>query len=338
MKKQATNNTTLGNAYITSGSCYQKLAIDTAKIMNAPFLPVETKTFSNSERYVRFNESVRGKHIFIIQSLIATQGSSVNDYLMELILLIDAAKRSSASEITVIIPYFAYSRQDRKARGREPISSAILSQIIQQAGANRIVSVDLHSPQIQASFSGPFDHLVAESLICDALEKQMKSKNKMSYVVVSPDVGGSKTAETFANRLGIDVVVMTKKRDRNNPSKIVHSSSVPGIKDRVCIVIDDMIDTAGTLVSAINIMKKSGAKQILACTTHGIFSGEACERLKSSPIDKLFSTDTLPQNSIKEVMGNRFKLIPIAPLLGEALRRVASGESVSYIFHDNNYK
>lgn len=327
----------VSNIYLASGSSHQDLASLTAKSMGITLGDVERRMFPNTELYVRYGESVRGKHVFAIQSLAAVDGRSVNDSFMELMIMVDAAKRASASEITVVAPYMAYGRQDRKAKGREPISAATVIRGLQSAGADRIVSIDMHSAQTQATFNGPFDHLTAEPLLQAALKKRVKA-DPSKFVVVSPDGGRAKVAEEYANELGVPVVHMTKSRDKQDSSKIKRPESLDGVSGLICLMIDDMIDTAGTLVSAAETLKRSGAASIVACATHGLFSDPALERLKNSPIDSLIVTNSVPQGHAKRALGKRLEVLSIAPLLGMTLLEVATRGSVSKIFNDRNYQ
>jgi ribose-phosphate pyrophosphokinase len=323
--------------FIATGSTHPELAEATAKSMGLSMGLVERKQFPNTEQYVRYGDSVRGDHVFIFQSLAAAGGRSVNDSLMELILMVDAAKRSSALEITVVAPYLAYSRQDRKARGREPISAATVIRMLQSAGADRLVSVDMHSPQTQATFNGPFDHLTAEPLIRSALKLRVGT-NYEEFVVVSPDGGRAKAAEHYAGHLNIDVVHMPKARDRLDSSKVVRPAYMQGVEGRTCLLIDDMIDTAGTLVSAAATLKDSGARRIVVCASHALFSPPALQRLKDAPIDEVIVTNTVPLIEAKEVLGERLSILSIAPLIGRALSEIATHGSVSKIFNDRNHQ
>ncbi|TAL14113.1 ribose-phosphate diphosphokinase [Patescibacteria group bacterium] len=322
--------------YLASGSTHVELAEQTSHEMGVELGNVERKMFPNTELYIRYGDSVRGKHVFIIQSLAAVSGRSVNDSFMETLIMVDAAKRASASEITVVVPYLAYGRQDRKARGREPISAATVIRSLQSAGADRIVSVDMHSAQTQATFNGPFDHLTAETIIQEALEKRV-GDNTDKFVVVSPDGGRAKVAEDYAQELGVNVVHMTKARDRHDPSKITRPETIAGVEGMTCMLIDDIIDTAGTLVSAAETLKRSGAARIITCATHGIFSGPALERLKAAPIDEIIVTNTVPVDNAVEVLGDKLEVLSIAPILAQTLVEIATRGSVSKIFNDRNY-
>lgn len=326
------------NILIASGSTHPALAEQIAKAMDVELGVVERRRFPNTEQYVRYGESVRGDHVFIVQALAATGSLSVNDSLIELVLMVDAAKRASASEITVVAPYLAYSRQDRKARGREPISAAVVIRILQSAGADRLVSVDMHSSQTQATFNGPFDHLTAEPLIRHALDTIVKTGDANDFVVVSPDGGRAKSAEQYALALNVEVVHMPKSRDRNDSRKIVRPANLAGVDGKICFLIDDMIDTAGTLVSAAETLRNSGASRVIVCATHGLFSSPALERLQDAAIDEIIVTDTVPMDDAIKVLGNKLRILPCAPLLGRALSEIATCGSVSDLFNDRNHQ
>lgn len=321
--------------YLASGGAHFALAHDIAELMGVRLGNVERKRFANSERYVRYGESVRGSHVFIIQSLGVTDEYSVNDSLVELMLLVDAARRASASEITVVAPYLAYSRQDRKARGREPISAAAVVKALQCMGADRLVSVDMHSAQTQGTFNGPFDHLTAEPLLRAALRQRVRGSHD-SYVVVSPDSGRAKIAAEYAEDLQLDVVHMPKSRERGNSSKVIHPSNIPGVQGRRCLLIDDMIDTAGTLVSAAQALKTSGAEHVTVAATHGLFSDPALERLLNGPVDDIIVTDTVPITNARSLLGGKLEVLSCAPVISRALSEIATGGSVSRLFNDHN--
>jgi ribose-phosphate pyrophosphokinase len=322
--------------YLASGSTHPELARAVAAFTGLELRQVELRRFPNTEQYVRYGESVRGKHVFILQTLAVADGRSVNDSLVELMLLVDAAKRASAAEITVITPYLAYSRQDRKARGREPISAAAVIKTLACMGAHRIVSVDMHSAQTQATFDGPFDHITAEPLIRVAMEHLVKANPQC--VIVSPDGGRAKASEDFAEALGVGLVYMPKAREHGNSSNIIRPKSVAGVKGRECLMIDDMIDTAGTLVSAAEVLHRSGAKRIVVAATHGLLSHPALERLQQSPIDQIIVTDTVPQDAALAALGDKLTVLSCAPLIGRTISEIATGGSVSQLFNDRNYR
>lgn len=325
--------------YVVSGSVHPELAKETARLMGTTLGPLNTKRFANSELYVQYADSVRNKHVIIIQTFAADaeRGISVNDAVMETILLIDAARRSSAREITVVIPYLGYSRQDRKAKGREPISAAIVTRMLEVAGAHRLVTIDVHSPQIQGTFQGPFDHLIAGGLILDELKDYMKKHPKEEFAVVSPDTGRAKAAERFADDLGVRLRHLQKTRDRHDPANILRPKNLQGVEGRVCFMTDDMIDTAGTLITAAQTLRDSGAKAVIACATHAILSDPAIERLQTGVIDQLIVTDTVPIEHARKALNGRLTVLPAAPLIAQALHQIIVGGSVSELFGGKNY-
>ena len=322
---------------IVSGGVYPELAEKIATSLNSQLVDIELKRFASGERYVRFRESVRGRHLFVVQSFAESNGYSLNDALMEVLLIVDAAKRSSVGEITVVFPIFPYARQDRRALSREPISVAVVIRTLESMGVDRIISVDLHSPQTQAVFSRPFDHLIAQPTILAEMKKVIRGK-KEHFVVVSPDAGRAKESEFYAQELGVDLVHMPKSRNRHDSAKIHRPAKLEGVLGKSCILIDDMIDTGGTLITAADVLKRSGANDIIVCATHGILSGSAVEKIRESAIDRLYLVDTLPQYTAKKVLGEKLHILSVAPLIAESLRRVASGDSLFDIFDGRNYK
>jgi len=322
--------------YLATGQTHSHLAVSTATYMGITLHEDELKTFPSGERYFRFGKSVRGKHVLLVQSLASTDQGSVNDSLMELMLMVDAARRGSAQEITVVTPYMAYMRQDRKAKGREPISAATVINMLQGVGAHRLVSVDMHSAQTQAVFDGPFDHLTAEGLIRNTLMERI-GKDKDAYAIVSPDGGRAKIAEHYADTLDVDVIHVPKSRSRKDSSIISRPDVVPGIEGKTAILIDDLIDTAGTLISAAETLKNSGANGVIAAATHGLFSGPALERLPDSAITELIVTDTIPMDHATHALGKQLTVLPCAPMLAAALSAIITGKSVSRQFQGRNY-
>lgn len=325
----------INKVYLTSGSVHKGLAKDIAQQMGVELHHDEIKVFPSGERYFRYADSVRGKHVLIVQSLVASESGSVNDALLELVLIIDAARRASAREITVAMPYMAYMRQDRKAIGREPISAAAVINMLQATGADRLVSVDMHSAQTQAVFDGPFDHLTAEGIIRQALQDRVDADPE-SYIVVSPDGGRAKTSEIYAEALNIDVAHMPKKRDKQNGG-VTHPDFIEDVQDKNCILIDDMIDTAGTIVSAANTLHQSGAKSVIVAATHGVLSDPATERLAGSSITELILTDTMPMEGFKAALGDKLSVIPTAPIIASSLEAIVSRDSLLQIFDGRNY-
>lgn len=326
-----------GGITLVSGFAHQGLAKDIAAQLGLELGEIEDKIHPNGEIYSRFKESVRGKHVFIIQSHVATNTTTINDAIMEQALLIDAARSSSAAEITVICPHLAYMRQDRKSRGREPIGSRVLIDLLATSGADRIVAIDIHAPQAQAIFRGPFDHLTAQRALEVAIKAELGGYNNDECVVVAPDAGAAKLAQSHSRHLDMDILHMAKQRSRGDSQKIQRDENVPEANGKVCLVFDDMIDTAGTLVSAIEALKNSGAKAVYVGASHGIFSGPALDRLKDAPIDKLFVTDTFPQEHAKEVLGDKLGIVSVAPIIGQAIHQIATAGSISALFDDENH-
>ena len=325
------------NINIVSGGVYPELANSIAKELGQKPLKVELKRFANGERYARYEESVRQKNLFIVQSFSENNGYSLNDAFLELLLLIDAAKRASAREITVVLPILPYARQDRKARNREPISVSVILRTLETIGADRIITVDLHSAQTQAIFNHPFDHLTAEPIISKAL-KSLTTQHKSDFLLVSPDAGRAKETESYAEELDLAYLHLPKIRDRHDSRKIKRPLEVPGVKGKKCIIIDDMIDTGGTLITAAETLKNSGAKDIILATTHGILSNNAAEKFRDSSISKLYIIDTIPQAHNQTILKNKLEIIPIAPLMAKAIKRIATGKSLDFMFNGKNNK
>lgn len=327
----------MNNFKIVSGGVYPELAEKIADELKQKLLKVELKRFANGERYVRYEESVRQKNLFIIQSFSENNGYSLNDAFIELLLLIDAAKRASAGEITVVLPILPYARQDRKARNREPISVSIILRTLETIGADRIITIDLHSAQTQAIFNHPFDHLIAEPIISKALQN-LTSHNKSEYLLISPDAGRAKETESYAEELELDYLHLPKTRDRHDSRKIKRPTKIAGVEGKKCIIIDDMIDTGGTLISASETLKNSGAKDVILATTHGILSNNAAERFLNSPVSKLYIIDTISQANNQAILGKKLEVISIAPLMAKAIKRIATGESLDFMFNGKNNK
>ncbi len=325
--------------YIVTGTVHPQLAEETVKHMGLKLGELNTKRFANSEMYVQYGQSVRGKHVIIIQTFAHDykRHLTVNDAVMETMLLIDAAYRSSAREITVVIPYLGYSRQDRKAKGREPVSAAVVTHMLAGAGAHRLVTIDMHSSQVQGTFHGPFDHLIAERLILEGLRDEIGDQDPNLFAIVSPDTGRAKESERAADQLGIRLRHLQKTRDRHDPSKLVRPKKLQGVEGRVCFMTDDMIDTAGTLITAAETLRKSGATGVIASATHALLSDPAIERLQNDVIDKLIVTDTVPVDYAKKMLGDKLVVLPVAPMIATALHEIVTGGSVSDLFDGRNY-
>jgi len=306
-----------------SGRAHPALAEDIAAHLGIALGEPNLQQFPNGEIHCRFNESVRGADVFIIQ----THSGPVNEAIMEQLIMIDAAKRASAKRITAVCPYYGYSRQDRKAEGREPITAKLLSDLLQASGANRVVSVDLHSGQIQGFFDGPVDHLTAMPVLVDYLA----GVGPEELVIVAPDAGRAKVAQRFSERLGADLAIIHKKRSHG----VVEAREVIGdVAGRRCVLIDDMIDTAGTIVAAADILASRGAGEIWAMATHGVLSDPAVDRLKNSSVARVVVTNTLPVPPEKQI--DKLEVLSVAGIIADALDAVFEDTSVSDIFGGDN--
>lgn len=282
------------------------------------------KTFSDGEISVNINETVRGVDVFVVQSFSLPK---VNDYLMELLITIDALKRASAGRITAVVPYYGYARQDRKAKARDPISAKLVANLIVAAGADRVLTMDLHASQIQGYFDIPLDHLKGAPIIVD----YFKQKNLQDLVVVAPDLGSVTRTRDFAHKLGAPIAIVDKRRPEANVSEIMNI--IGDVKDKNVVLIDDMIDTAGTIVNAAKALKELGAKDIYACCTHGVFSGPAIDRIKSAPIKELIVLNTINISPEMKALDNVTSL-SVAPIFAEAIRRIFNNDSVSTMFSE----
>ena len=303
---------------IFSGTANPEFAKKISKYLSLPLSECAIKTFSDGEISVQVGESVRGKDVFIIQPTCAPANSN----LMELLILSDALKRSSASSITAIIPYFGYARQDRKAAPRVPITAKLVANMIQAAGIDRVVTMDLHAGQIQGFFDIPVDNLYGSIVFPEYL----KTKNLKNPIIASPDVGGVARARSFAKKLGLDMVIVDKRREEANKSEFMNI--IGDVNGKDVVLIDDMIDTAGTIVKAAEAFKNNGANSVMAYCTHAVLSGPAYERIATGAIDELVVTDTIPLKEENE----HIKVISVAPLFGEVIRRVYHDESVNSLF------
>ncbi|MDN5352440.1 MAG: ribose-phosphate pyrophosphokinae [Clostridiales bacterium] len=282
------------------------------------------KTFSDGEISVNINETVRGVDVYVVQSFALPK---VNDYLMELLITIDALKRASAGRITAVIPYYGYARQDRKAKARDPISAKLVANLIVAAGADRVLTMDLHAAQIQGYFDIPVDHLQGGPIIAE----YFKEKNIEDLVVVSPDLGSVTRTRDFSYKLGAPIAIVDKRRPEPNVSEIMNI--IGEVKGKNVILIDDMIDTAGTIVNAAKALKEMGAKDIYACCTHGVFSGPAVQRIKGSEIKELVVLDTINLSPEMKSLEN-ITLLSVAPVFAEAIRRIFNNDSVSTMFEE----
>jgi len=307
---------------LLAGNSNKNLSQKISKYLKTRLVNSKIKKFSDGEIYVEINENIRGNNIFIIQSI----SSPANDNLLEMLLCIDALKRSSAKNITAVIPYFGYARQDRKVVPRTSISAKLVSNLITKAGADRVVTVDLHSGQIQGFFDIPVDNLFATPIFYRHIKKKLKLNN---IVCVSPDAGGIVRTRGLSKLLDVGLAIVDKRRPTPGKSEVVNV--IGEVKNKVCIIVDDIIDSGGTIVNAAKMLKAKGAKEIHVYVTHGVLSGEAVKRIKSSPIKNLVITDTI-DNSKKVNNIKNIQILTISNLLGEALKRISNSTSVSDLF------
>lgn len=317
---------------IFSGSAHPSLANEVASHLGMKLSDVEIESFSNSETYVRFSESVRGCDAFVIQSM----SDPVDHHVMQQLIMIDALKRASAKRITAVAPFYPYSRADRKARSREAITAKLIADFYEAAGADRVLSVDLHTGQIQGFFDVPFDHLTALPLLGEHLSKVLTD----DFVIVSPDAGGVRLADKFVQYLGAfhglhgQVAFLHKKR-RKDARNVSETLAVVGeVSGKTCVIVDDMIDTAGTLTNGAESLLKAGASEVYAAATHAVLSGPAVDRIKNSQIKELVVTNTLPIPSEKEI--DKVVALSIAPTIAQTIKAVFEEDSVSELFHGEN--
>ena len=312
-----------------AGTTHRALSEEIAENLGVPLSPAKMSRFASGEIYFRSEESVRGSDIFIIQ----THADPVNESIMEQLVMIDAMKRASAKRITAVIPYYGYSRQDKKGLAREPISAKLIADLISVSGANRVVSVDLHAGQIQGYFDFPFDHLTALPVLTQYLQDDLGLHGD-DLVVVAPDAGRIRTAERLREYLHADLAFLYKRRSRTEANKIEEMAVVGEVEGRPCVLVDDMIDTAGTVAKGAIALAQQGAGPIYAAATHPVLSGKAVQNLEESPIAEVVVTNTMPIP--EEKMFGKLKVLSIAPLIADALRAVFEDSSVSEIFHGEN--
>lgn len=311
------------NIKIFTGNSHPELAAEIAEILGLPVGKAQVGTFSDGEISVDINETVRGADVFIVQST----GSPVNNNLMELLIMIDAFKRASAGRITAVIPYYGYARQDRKAKSRDPITAKLVADLLTAAGAHRVLTMDLHAAQIQGYFNIPVDHLLGSPILANHfVEKGLADQDDV--VVVSPDLGSVTRARKFADRLHAPIAIIDKRRPKANVSEIMNI--IGDVEGKRCILIDDMIDTAGTIANAANALKDLGATAVYACCTHGVLSGPAFDRINNSAIEDLvmLNTLTLPE----EADTSKITSLSVAPLFAEAIQRIYDDEPISKLF------
>jgi ribose-phosphate pyrophosphokinase len=305
-----------------SGNANRALAEEIALYLRVPLADVEVSRFSDGEVFVQVNENVRGADVFVVQPTCPP----VNDNLMELLIMIDAFKRASAHRITAVLPYYGYARQDRKVQGRMPISAKLVADLMEAAGVDRVLALDLHAGQIQGFFNIPVDHLFAGPVV---MIDYLRKKDLKDAVIVAPDAGGVERARAIAKRLSAGLAIIDKRREGPNSAVAMHL--IGDVDGRDAVVIDDMIDTAGTLAQAVGAVQREGARRILACGVHAVLSGPAIDRIKASPIEEVVVTNTIPLPADKRTAA-RLTVLTVAPLLGEAIRRIHDEESVSTLF------
>ena len=308
--------------HIISGNSNPILAKEISSELNEKIIDVTVTKFADQEVFVEINENIRGKNIFIIQST----SMPANDHLMELLITIDALKRASAQTVTAVIPYFGYARQDRKVGPRTPISAKLVADILTTAGIDRLLTIDLHAGQIQGFFDIPVDNLYAAPVITKDIKKNYNNKD---IVVISPDVGGVVRARGIAKRIDGDLAIVDKRRDKANVSEVMNI--IGDINGRDCIIVDDIVDTAGTLCNAAEALIEAGAKSVSAYITHGVLSGPAVERIKNSKLNELVITDSIAPTKLILDASN-IRILNLAPLIAEAIRRISSDSSVSSLF------
>src|SRR6478735_3440941 len=312
-----------------AGSGNPELSQEIAANLKLPLGDIKLSRFANGELYCRYGESVRGADVFLLQSFC----DPINDRIMEQLIMIDAAKRASAKRITAVCPFYGYARQDRKAEGREPITAKLLADMLTAAGANRVVSVDLHTGQIQGFFDVPVDHLTALPVLVDYVKAQ---GDVSEFVIVAPDAGGVKGAKRFAAQVGADLAFVNKFRPKGTANTVVAANVIGNVDGKRCILFDDMIDTAATIVAAADLLKREGATEVWVLATHGVLSDPATERLKNSVIERLVLTDTLPLPSEKQI--DKVEVLSVAGIIADAIKAVFEDESVSEIFGGENQK
>ena len=307
---------------ILAGTSNLKLSRDIASKLKLKLVNTNIKRFQDNEIYVEINENIRGNSIFVVQST----SNPANDNLMELLICIDALRRSSAKNITAVIPYFGYARQDRKVVPRTAISAKLVSNLITNAGANRILSVDLHAGQIQGFFDIPVDNLFATPIFARHIKKNIKTNN---LICVAPDVGGVERTRALSRRINVGIAIIDKRRPTPGKSEVMNI--VGDVENKICVIVDDIIDSGGTIVNAAKALKDKGAKEIYVYITHAVLSGSAVDKIKESQIKKLIITDTI-DNSKKIKISKKIEVISFAPMISEAIKRISNSTSVSSLF------
>jgi ribose-phosphate pyrophosphokinase len=314
-----------GELKIFSGSAHQELTREIASFLGVSLGQARLKRFPDSEVSFQIDENIRGTDIFVIQPTCANGAVSVDQHIMEMLIMIDAFKRSSAARITAVVPYFGYARQDRKDKPRVPISAKLVANVLSAAGTNRVLTMDLHKAQIQGFFDIPVDHLFAAPVIIDYLSRM----DHANLTMVAPDAGGAERARAYAKRLNAELAVIDKRRTDDGTAEVMNV--IGDVSGRTCIIQDDIIDTAGTITKAAAALKKNGAERIFACAVHGVLSGPAIERIEKSPIDQMIVTNTIPLTGDKAKC-EKIKVLSVARLLGQAIKSIHEETSVSSLF------
>jgi len=310
----------VSNIHLLTGRSHPVFARKISRYLKTPLTDIDIHEFANGETYARILKKVRGDDVYFIQSICYP----VNQTLVETLIVIDALKRASAGRINLICPFLAYCRQDRKAKSREPITAKLVADLVTQAGASRLVSVDFHADQIQGYYNIPVDHFVAYPQFA----KYIVENNLKDVVIVSPDIGGLKRANKLADLLGFQIAVIDKVRKAHNQSEVAHV--VGEVKGKTAVIVDDIIDTGGSIVSAAEEVKKHGAKKVIICATHGVLSKDAKDRLKKCCADKIILTDTIPITGLKK--DPKFEIISLAPLMAKVIQRIHTGQSLGKLF------